>query len=67
MAISEDTKVAVAGLKAQMGAEYTLNEREIAEHQTIIASLQARNLAIKKQLDAVKLDIADPTPVEMPK
>jgi len=64
MAISERTKQVVSRHKAQLRQTFEANKADIDEHKAAIEKIQARNVALKAEFEALQKDIAEPTPVE---
>jgi cell division protein FtsB len=67
MAISEATKQAVMDYKSRLKVRLETLDRDIASHQASINALTAQKAAITSQVNALQVDIPEPTPVEMPK
>ncbi len=63
MAISEITKQAIARQRATLKQTIDANQADIAAHQAAIDEIRARNVALKAEFDALKADIAEPTPI----
>ena len=62
--ISETTKRVVLQKRQALEGRYKANLKDIAELQEGIARLKAANVTLKAQYDALKKDVAEPTPVE---
>lgn len=63
MAISEETKRVVKQQRDALQSRYNANLKDIAGYEAGIARLKAANATLKKEFDALKKDIPDPTPV----
>ena len=66
MAISETTKIAVAGRKAELRQRFKKNKADIKTHQDAVATLVAQNQVLKATADALEADIPAPTPAPEP-
>lgn len=64
MAISEQTKITVMSQKTTLKQRYEANLKDIQEHQDAIAKIQAMNLALRKEFEALDADIPEPVMVE---
>lgn len=62
MAISETTKQVVAQQRRTLRGAYDRNVKDIEHYQVNILALQAANVALKKEYDALTKDIPEPTP-----
>jgi len=62
MAISETTKQVVKQQRQTLLAKYEANLKDIAELEAHIIAIKAANVTLKAKHDALKRDIADPTP-----
>lgn len=61
MAISETTKRVVLQQRRALQSRFDKNLKDIEELEASIASLQNANTNIKKEIDALKKDIAEPS------
>jgi len=65
MAISQKTKQIIAGYRGQLQQRLDANLADIQAHKDAIEQIKERNIALKAEFDALKMDIAEPTPVEI--
>lgn len=65
MAISEETRKIAAALRATKGQQIAANLKDIQEHKDAITKLQAINVQIKTECDALANDIPTPTEISM--
>ena len=63
MIISEETKILVSQQKGVLKNQFKANLADIKDHLDTIAKLQAMNVNLRKQYDALDADIPEPTPV----
>ena len=61
MAISETTKIVVAQKREALKAKYDKNLKDIADLEAQVIAIKAANVVLKKDYDALKKDIPDPT------
>jgi len=61
MAISETTKQVVAQQRQTLQAKYKKNLKDIEGLEAQIAAITEANMVLKKDYDALKKDIPDPT------
>lgn len=64
MAISEQTKITVIQAKTTLKQRHAANIKDIQEHQDAIAKIQAMNLELRKEFEALDADIPEPVIVE---
>ena len=62
MAISEETKIIATRKRGELESRVRSLQNEIKEHQQSIDSCKAQIIEFKKEYDALKKDIPDPTP-----
>jgi len=60
--ITEKTKQIIAGVRLQLQQRLDANLADIQAHRGAIDLIQARNVALRADFDALKKDIAEPTP-----
>ena len=64
MTISEQTKITVMSQKTTLKQRYEANLKDIAEHQSAIAKIEAMNLELRKEYEALDADIPEPVAVK---
>ena len=62
MAISEETRSAVSQQKGVLKNQFKTNLADIQAHRDAITTLQAVNVNLKIQYEALDADIPEPTP-----